>query len=94
MFSNKKRLLEKRVAKINKKCGIPVFIGEFSNPSGKMEGPFAGRNKKVREYNKDQHGQADIYADVVVGGATAWQHLLPGFRLRGLVYDVHVRICQ
>ena len=68
MSLNKKRLLKKTVTKINKKCGLPVFIGEFSYPSGKMDGPFAGWNKKVKGYKHDQQGQANIYADVVKWG--------------------------
>ena len=68
MSVNKKALLKKTVKKINKKCGLNVFIGEFSYPSGKMDGPFAGWNKKVRGYKHDQQGQAGIYADVVRWG--------------------------
>lgn len=68
MALNKKSLLKKTVKKINKKCGLPVFIGEFSYPSGKMDGPFAGWNKKVKGYKHDQQGQANIYADVVRWG--------------------------
>ncbi len=68
MAVNKKGLLKKTVKKVNKKCGLNVFIGEFSYPSGKMEGPFAGWNKKVKGYKHDQQGQASIYADVVKWG--------------------------
>jgi hypothetical protein len=68
MSVNKKALLKKTVKKINKKCGLHVFIGEFSYPSGKMDGPFAGWNKKVRGYKHDQQGQATIYSDVVRWG--------------------------
>ncbi len=68
MAVNKKGLLKKTVKKVNKKCGLNVFIGEFSYPSGKMEGPFAGWNKKVKGYKHDQQGQANIYADVVKWG--------------------------
>ena len=68
MSLNKKGLLKKTVKKINKKCGLNVFIGEFSYPSGKMDGPFAGWNKKVKGYKHDQQGQANIYADVVNWG--------------------------
>lgn len=65
---NKKKLLTKTVARINKKCKVPVFIGEFSYPSGKMSGPFASWNKKVDGYNHDQKGQADMYSYVVSWG--------------------------
>ncbi|MBO7586025.1 MAG: glycosyl hydrolase 53 family protein [Bacteroidales bacterium] len=68
MSLNKKQLLKKTVKKVNKKCDLNVFIGEFSYPSGKMDGPFAGWNKKVRGYQHDQQGQADIYADVINWG--------------------------
>ena len=68
MALSKKGLLKKTVKKINKKCGLEVFIGEFSYPSGKMDGPFAGWNKKVKGYKHDQQGQANIYADVVKWG--------------------------
>ncbi|MBQ9440045.1 MAG: glycosyl hydrolase 53 family protein [Paludibacteraceae bacterium] len=74
---NKKRLLKKTVTKINKKCGIPVFIGEFSYPSGKMSGPFKGWNKKVRRYKHNQQGQADIYSDVIAWGK---KHGMDGIR--------------
>ena len=68
MSANKKKLLKKTVSKINQKCDLPVFIGEFSYPSDKMEGPFKGWNKKVRGYKHDQQGQANIYADVMAWG--------------------------
>ena len=77
MSANKKKLLKKTVTKINDKCGLQVFIGEFSYPSGPMEGPFAGWNKKVRGYEKNQQGQASIYADVVSWGKT---HGMAGIR--------------
>ncbi len=68
LSANKKKLLKKTITKINDKCGIPVFIGEFSYPSGKMDGPFASWKKKVRGYKHTQQGQADIYADVIKWG--------------------------
>lgn len=68
MSFNKKKLLIKTITKINKKCGTPVFIGEFSYPSGKMDGPFAGWNKKLKGYEKDQQGQSNIYRDVMNWG--------------------------
>ena len=77
MSVNKKKLLKKTVKKVNKKCGLPVFIGEFSYPSGKMDGPFAGWNKKVRGYNHVQQGQANIYADVIAWGKA---HNMAGIR--------------
>ena len=77
MSFNKKKLLTKTVTRINKKCGVPVFIGEFSYPSQDMVGPFAGWNKELKGYKKDQKGQADIYADVIKWGKT---HGLIGIR--------------
>ena len=77
MSFNKKKLLTKTVTRINKKCGLPVFIGEFSYPSQDMVGPFAGWNKQLKGYNKDQQGQADIYRDVIAWGK---DHGLIGIR--------------
>ena len=67
-FSDKDKLLKETVTVINKKCGIPVFIAEFSYPSGTMEGPFAGWNQKLGDYEQDEHGQAALYADVIAWG--------------------------
>ena len=77
MSFNKKKMLTKTVTRINKKCEIPVFIGEFSYPSQDMVGPFAGWNKKLKGYNKDQQGQADLYRDVIAWGR---EHGLIGIR--------------
>ena len=68
MAFDKKQLLTKTITRINKKCDIPVFIGEFSYPSGPMDGPFAGWNQQLGEYEKTQQGQADIYSDVMSWG--------------------------
>ena len=77
MSFNKKAMLTKTVTRINKKCGVPVFIGEFSYPSQEMVGPFAGWNKQLKGYEKDQQGQADIYKDVIAWGK---DHGLAGIR--------------
>ena len=77
MSFNKKKMLTKTITRINKKCGVPVFIGEFSYPSGKMDGPFASWNKKLKGYEKDQQGQANIYKDVIAWGKT---HGMAGIR--------------
>ena len=77
MSLNKKKLLTKTVTRINKKCNLPVFIGEFSYPSQDMVGPFAGWNGQLGDYKKDQKGQADIYRDVIAWGKT---HGLIGIR--------------
>jgi len=68
MSFNKKKLFTKTVTRINKKCNLPVFIGEFSYPSQEMVGPFAGWNKQLKGYPKTQQGQADIYRDVIAWG--------------------------
>ncbi len=77
MAFNKKKMLTKTITRINKKCGVPVFIGEFSYPSQEMVGPFAGWNKQLGSYKKDQQGQADIYRDVIAWGK---DHGLIGIR--------------
>ena len=77
MSFNKKKMFTKTVTRINKKCGVPVFIGEFSYPSENMVGPFAGWNKQLKGYKKDQQGQADIYRDVIAWGK---DHGLIGIR--------------
>ena len=77
MSFNKKKLLTKTVTRINKKCDLPVFIGEFSYPSQEMVGPFAGWNKALKGYSKTQEGQADIYRDVIAWGK---DHGLIGIR--------------
>ena len=77
MSFNKKKMLTKTVTRINKKCGVPVFIGEFSYPSENMVGPFAGWNKKLNGYKKNQQGQADLYHDIISWGK---DHGLIGIR--------------
>lgn len=77
MSFNKKKLLTKTVTRINKKCDVPVFIGEFSYPSQNMVGPFAGWNSQLGDYEKTQKGQHDIYADVVAWGKA---HGMSGIR--------------
>lgn len=77
MSFNKWKLLTKTVTRINKKCGLNVFIGEFSYPSQEMVGPFAGWNKQLGNYKKNQQGQEDIYRDVIAWGK---DHGLIGIR--------------
>jgi len=77
MSFNKKKMLTNTVTRINKQCGVPVFIGEFSYPSQEMVGPFAGWNQQLGGYNKDQQGQAAIYRDVIAWGKT---HGMAGIR--------------
>ena len=77
MSFNKWKLLTKTVTRINKKCDVPVFIGEFSYPSQEMVGPFAGWNSQLSNYKKDQKGQSDIYRDVIAWGK---DHGLIGIR--------------
>jgi len=77
MSTDKKKMLTKTITRINKKCGVPVFIGEFSYPSQDMVGPFAGWNQQLGSYKKNQQGQADIYRDVIAWGK---EHGLIGIR--------------
>ena len=84
MSFNKKKMFTKTVTRINKKCGLPVFIGEFSYPSQDMVGPFAGWNKQIKGYKKDQQGQADIYRDVIAWGK---DHGLIGIRYWAADYE-------
>ena len=84
MSFNKKKMFTKTVTRINKKCGMPVFIGEFSYPSENMVGPFAGWNKQLKGYKKDQQGQADIYRDVIAWGK---EHGLIGIRYWAADYE-------
>ncbi len=77
LYLNRKILFKKTVTAINKKCGLPVFVAEFSYPSGEMEGAFAGWNKKLRGYAMDQDGQAALYEDVIAWGKT---HGVAGIR--------------
>jgi len=77
MSFNKKKLLTNTITRINKKCDVPVFIGEFSYPSQDMVGPFAGWNSQLGSYQKNQQGQEKIYADVIAWGKT---HGMAGIR--------------
>ena len=77
MSFNKKKMLTKTITRINKKCDVPVFIGEFSYPSQEMVGPFAGWNSQLSTYEKTQKGQRDLYADVVAWGKS---HGMAGIR--------------
>ena len=68
MYLDPMILFKKTVKEINNKCKLPVFIGEFSYPSGKMSGDFAGWNKEVKGYPHSEEGQNSIYKDVVKWG--------------------------
>jgi arabinogalactan endo-1,4-beta-galactosidase len=74
---DKDALLKQTVTIINQKCSLPVFVAEFSYPSGKMEGAFAGWNQKLGDYEQDEHGQASLYADVIAWGR---KHGMAGIR--------------
>lgn len=84
MYVNSMTLFKKTVMTINKKCGVPVFIGEFSYPSGDMSGAFAGWNKKAKGYDNTEEGQAAIYRDVVDWGKT---HGVIGIRYWAADYE-------
>ncbi|MHB0864955.1 glycosyl hydrolase 53 family protein [Paenibacillus sp. SEL3] len=77
IYIDKMVMYKKIVTAINKQVGVPVFIAEFSYPSGKVEGPFAGWSKTVKGYPHTEEGQAAIYHDVIEWGKT---HGLAGIR--------------
>lgn len=67
-YLNSMILYKKIVTTINKDCDLPVFIAEFSYPSGEVTGAYAGWNKVVKGYEFTPKGQAAIYEDVVEWG--------------------------
>ena len=70
MYADSMILFKKTVMAINNKCGLPVFVGEFSYPSGEMSGAFAGWNKVVKGYPNTEEGQANMFRDVIDWGKT------------------------
>ncbi len=84
MYLDSMILFKKTVMAINNKCGLPVFIGEFSYPSGEMSGAFAGWNKVVNGYPNTEEGQAAMYRDVVEWGKT---HGVIGIRYWAADYE-------
>ncbi len=84
LYANSMILFKKTVMAINNKCNLPVFIGEFSYPSGEMSGPFAGWNKEVKGYPNTEEGQASIYQDVTDWGKT---HGVIGIRYWAADYE-------
>ena len=84
MYIDSMVLYKKTVKEINNKCKLLVFIGEFSYPSGKMSGDFAGWNKKVKGYPHSEEGQASIYKDVVKWGKS---HGVIGIRYWAADYE-------
>ncbi|ORX49217.1 hypothetical protein BCR36DRAFT_370786 [Piromyces finnis] len=77
-------LFKKTVMEINNQCDIPVFIGEFSYPSGEMSGDFKGWNKEVEGYPHTEDGQALIYKDVINWGKS---HGVNGIRYWAADYE-------
>ncbi len=77
-------LFKKTVMAINNKCDVPVFIAEFSYPSGEMSGAFAGWNKETKGYPNTEEGQAAIYKDVIDWGKT---HGVLGIRYWAADYE-------
>lgn len=75
--SNRWELLTETVTLINEQCHKPVFIAEFSYPSGEMDGPFASWNEPLEGYEKTERGQAELYAAVIDWGKT---HGIAGIR--------------
>lgn len=84
MYIDSMILFKKTVMAINKKCDLPVFIGEFSYPSGEMSGAFAGWNKETKGYKNSEEGQAAIYKDTVEWGKT---HGVIGIRYWAADYE-------
>lgn len=77
VYINKITMFKKIVTAINEECNIPVFVAEFSYPSGEVEGAYAGWSNKVKGYPHNEEGQAAIYRDIVEWGKT---HGLAGIR--------------
>ena len=84
MYADSMILFKKTVMAINNKCHLPVFIGEFSYPSGEMSGAFAGWNKEVKGYPNTEEGQAKMFRDVVDWGKT---HGVVGVRYWAADYE-------
>ena len=84
MYADSMVLFKKTVKEINNRCKVPVFIAEFSYPSGKMSGDFAGWNRKVKGYSHSEEGQANIYKDVIDWGK---KHGVVGIRYWAADYE-------
>lgn len=84
LYVNSMTLFKKTVMAINRKCNKPVFVAEFSYPSGEMSGAFAGWNKETKGYKNTEEGQADIYRDVVSWGSS---HGVIGIRYWAADYE-------
>ncbi|WP_312187574.1 glycosyl hydrolase 53 family protein [Enterococcus sp.] len=56
------------VTAINQQVNIPVFIAEFSYPSGDVSGPFSSWTKEVAGYPHTENGQSAFYQDIVHWG--------------------------
>ena len=81
---NRMIMFKRTVNAINKKCNLPVFIAEFSYPSGEMTGDFSGWNKKCNQYEISESGQAAIYKDVIEWGKN---HGVCGIRYWAIDYE-------
>lgn len=77
IYIDKMVMYKKMVTAINEQVDTPVFIAEFSYPSGEVEGPYAGWSKIAKGYPHNEEGQAAIYNDVIEWGKT---HGLAGIR--------------
>ncbi|MBQ6039040.1 MAG: glycosyl hydrolase 53 family protein [Bacteroidaceae bacterium] len=67
-FKNSMDLYHQTVEAIQEQCHLPVFIAEFSYPSGPVTGAFAGWSIPAEGYEISEDGQAAIYADVITWG--------------------------
>ena len=67
-FQNSMDLYHETVTAITEQCNLPVFIAEFSYPSGPVTGAFAGWSIPAEGYEISEEGQAAIYHDVINWG--------------------------
>ena len=83
MYIDSMVLFKKTVKEINNKCKVPVFIGEFSYPSGKISWPFARWNKEVSVYPHTEEGLTFTYKDVlnweINHGVIGIRYLVPDY---------------
>ena len=77
LYLNKITMFKKMVERINQETGLRVFVAEYSYPSGKASGPYAGWSQTVKGYPHTEKGQATLYHDLVTWGKS---HGLAGIR--------------
>lgn len=77
VYLDKIVMYKKMVTAINSQCKLPVFIAEYSYPSGNVTGAYSSWSKTANGYPHTEDGQASIYKDVVEWGNT---HGVAGIR--------------